>query len=61
MSRKTHLFCDRLLWVLFLGVSIIGRKLLLLVRIQEAIAANQGDQLSDHPLTQALLAQLRQE
>jgi TIR domain len=33
MSRKTHLFCDRLLWVLFLGVSIIGRKLPRLVRM----------------------------
>jgi TIR domain len=33
MSRKTHLFCDRLLWVLFLGVFIIGRKLPLLVRM----------------------------
>jgi len=33
MSRKTHLFCDRLLWVLFLGVFIIWRKLPLLVRM----------------------------
>jgi tetratricopeptide (TPR) repeat protein len=29
--------------------------------LQKALAAGQGDRLSDHPLTQALLAQLRQE
>jgi tetratricopeptide (TPR) repeat protein len=29
--------------------------------LQDAIAANQDDQLSDHPLTQAILAQLREE
>ena len=67
MSRKTHFFCDRLLWVLFLGVFIIRRKLPLLVRMNSPSESDSPQSfdvflcynIKDKLVVQAIAQQLR--